>query len=414
MRATDVSRAAEASRIEMERVLKHAEDAVRAAEQRADALEADLQEQALASKTNATSLKNATAAEPTGHVNLVGLGLVDALGVDGGSFPRGSISGLPPGFETASEAVRTAEAKVDTVTAEIDRVNAEASRRVIVATTEARERADVVVAEAKRVADVESTMARLAAVAAAERAETTEATLRRTEAALQGAKEDARRLRGELEYAKANEKIALAAADEEKGAAIGKICQLEGAIQETMREHERSREEAEAHIEALRATLGQIDGRGQGVEAGSPGNALSAESAAAAAAAVATATTQRKRLVETEHQLRMAEEAVSEATKEVELLREDLARARGAETTSATRREEAERRVAHLEGVLEAAELKHVLFREGVEGRLEELKTSIEEEERESGAQVRFYFVVDARTVLKSPSWKHKRSTVCH
>lgn len=105
----------------------------------------------------------------------------------------------------------------------------------------------------------------------------------------------------------------------------------------------------------------------------------------------ATVARRRQPHAETKHELSVAEEAVIDAARAVDVIRRELVCARGAANTSTTetqQKNDADFRIAELEGALAAKEREHTAFREGVQGRLEKLSAALEEEDRESGAQV--------------------------
>ncbi|CAM9817378.1 unnamed protein product, partial [Laminaria digitata] len=103
-------------------------------------------------------------------------------------------------------------------------------------------------------------------------------------------------------------------------------------------------------------------------------------------AAVSTAARRQARHAETtRHELSVAEDAVIDAAKAVNIIRGELARAK--EEREHTDFRDADLRIAELEGALVAKEREHADFREGVQGRLEKLNAAFEEENGESGAQ---------------------------
>ncbi len=91
--------------------------------------------------------------------------------------------------------------------------------------------------------------------------------------------------------------------------------------------------------------------------------------------------------------LREANRALDSTRGEVENLRLELERALAREETAAIavekERQAARGKIAELEGAVETAEREHRSLRERMEARLERLRLSMEEEERENGSQVR-------------------------
>lgn len=392
-RTADATHAAEESVLEKERALNAANEAIRAAEHTADTLKANLERQAAATTdTNidvnsivagaesiVEPVKPATPVNPVetendvkGHTNLC-------------DNNQESVLDLRRRLYNAYEAVQMAEAKVMMATAERDRINAEAVERETSAAAEARQNAMSAAAEIQRVAYKESTSAKLAAVAAGEQASITEATLRRTESALQTAKRDVEQLKDELERAHAAETMLRVAAEEERGVATGQIAHLENVVKDSATEHERSREKADSNIEKLRATLELSEGASKAADLSDTENATAAPSASANGTPTVA---QQLMIPETKDELSGAEMVVIAATGKVDFLRGELMRAKEAEATFEGRREAADTRIAELERSLETAEREHVIFRQGAEERLEKLRASVEDEEQESGAQV--------------------------
>lgn len=411
-RAAEASDAADRYHSEIERTKKEADEAVRAAERKADTLKADLKRQAntnaqigtvsVAAAAVGPAVESAVESSETNRRNSCEAGhlLYDK--------PNENRTVFHGEFDEACEAVRMAEARVVTLTDEIDRVN-DKMAQIETTAAKAREGASVDIAEAKRCANEESARAKLAAMAAAERAATAETKFRETKTALREAKKEADRLRVQVERAQAEGEVVRSAAQEERGSATDKIAHLEGVIQAKETENTRSRdvvralptEVSETAASAVVTAAGQ---HGMGTKncteltvdlANGVENATEDVSEPAAAspevtppAVSITRARQQQQLAEMEIELRVAETAVVKATEEVDFLRRELDSARAAEMTSAVRRDAAESRIVELEREMSAVEKEHMVYREGVESRLEVLRASFAEEELESGAQV--------------------------
>ena len=279
-------------------------------------------------------------------------------------------------FEGTRRDAQAAGACAAKAEAELDRVRSEAEATL----RQQREVAAALAADAQRAA-------RRAAAAAAER-------VAAGEGALRTARAEVSRLRGELQRAREMEAEAASravAAEERKAELNRKIARLEGDLREAVAEHRRSRQVAGLEIEQLRAALERRDEAAECAAAVVNENGLSrrGEPAAAAVAAEMEVAAEQRLLVETSrHELRAAEQAVAEATEEVESLRGQLARTMETVATSETRRQAAETKIYELEEELQEAAREHLLFREAVEERLRVLKASFEEENAQNGAQV--------------------------
>lgn len=258
--------------------------------------------------------------------------------------------------------------------AENDRVRGQADA----AMTRASERATTVKAESQ------GTSRQLTRVASAERTASSETALGRTEKALRVARTDVERLRGELERARAMETTTRAEAEGKNYESMRKIARLEGSLRKAVAEHDRSRERAQMELGQLRATL-ECREREERAERAANGVSSAVERQEAT---VEAAGEQGRSLENSRDELRVAEEAVAKATEEVAFLREELARSAETAARSKEGQETTETRVAELEGTLEGVAEEHVLFRKGVEERLETLGEAFEEESRENGAQV--------------------------
>lgn len=93
--------------------------------------------------------------------------------------------------------------------------------------------------------------------------------------------------------------------------------------------------------------------------------------------------------------LREASQALERSRGEVEDLRHGLERARARERRAAAAVEEERRaaleKITELEGAIERSEREHGLLRERTEGRLELLRSAMEQEEQENSSQVRVW-----------------------
>lgn len=424
--------------MEAERTLKEADEAVHAAEHKADILRADLERQA---KTNAeveTASPAAAAVGPAVEPAVEPRKENQKNSFEAGNSLYDKSSDSPMAFrgrfDEVGEVVRMAEAKVVPLAGEIDIVKDEMTQTETTA-AEAKGGGYTDIAEATRSANEESATAGLAALAAAERTAAAETKLRQTNITLRKAKEEADRLRVEVEIAQADGAMVRAAAQEERGSAMGKIAHLEGVILTKERENTRSREVAESKLEELMGTLTRTEtnlrvdsregktatttmasttasavipagrqhdtemengpkttpdlanGVGSTTEERPEPVAASMEATPHAVSTACAPQQQHRATMETE--LRVAETAVLKATEEVDCLHRELDRVRKMERASAVRRDVAESRTMELKREMDAAEQEHTLFRERVEVRLEVLRTSFEEEELESGVQVR-------------------------
>lgn len=305
----------------------------------------------------------------------------------------------------AHEAVRTAEATIATVKAELNSTRADATNRVKAAIAKARDSGEAAVTEARRIAAEESFFIKRAASAATERAATTEVTLQRTESTLARAKQEVNRLTLELERAQVDRATVRAETQKDRDVAAYKIAELEGVIKNAESEHKRSQEKATLNLEELAETLAiaekmSLAKHERMVENAEASSATTVSLAAEVARTKAMAETQEQVLSRTEQELRVAQAAVLERTNEVEKLKIEVALAREAEAASMARIQAAEGRIVELESELQRAEREHTLFQDGVERRLANLRNSFEEEERESGAQVR-PFVLTAHMLLR-------------
>lgn len=417
-RAAEASDAADRYHSEIERTIKEADEAVRAAERKADILKVELKRQVNTNAQVGTVSVAAAAVGPAVESAVESSGENRLNSCEAGHLlydkPSENRTVFYGRFDEACEAVRMAEAKVVNLTDEIDRVNDKMAQIEITA-AKARDGASVDIAEAKRCANEESAKAKLAAMAAAERAATAETKFRETKTALREAKKEADHLRVQVERAQAEGAVVRAAAQEERGSATDKISHLEGVIRAKEIENTRSREVVRALPTAASETASAVvtaaGQHGTGTEkctdttadlVNGAENATEEVSKPAAASPEATPPAvsitragQQQQLAEMEIELRVAETAVVKATEEVDFLRRELDSAREAEMTSAVRRDVAESRIVELETEMEVVEKEHMLYREGVENRLEVLRASFEEEELESGAQVReFVFMV--------------------
>lgn len=94
-------------------------------------------------------------------------------------------------------------------------------------------------------------------------------------------------------------------------------------------------------------------------------------------------------MTSTEAQLCVTEIALQNATTEIEKLQRDLDQAQEANMTAIGRTQAAEGKVVELEFGLHEVEREHALFKGRAESRLEILRLSFEQEEREGAAQVK-------------------------
>ena len=122
------------------------------------------------------------------------------------------------------------------------------------------------------------------------------------------------------------------------------------------------------------------------------------------------------------HELSVAEDAVIAATEALNVIRRELKliRAIGAtnNTTSAaqvmaTQIKAADLRITELEEHLVANDQEHTDFRDRVQGRLEKLSVALEEEDRESGAQVCIRLVSDKKKSAMGCRLYHPNGGVC-
>lgn len=347
----------------MELVRRRAEVVMRASEQESEALRANTAEETAARILAEIDSKY----YPTAYGDDFCSGVAVGAGLDGrndnfGGGRTGSVvADIHRRFEITHKAARTAETIAARAETELDRVRGEAEAGL----RQQSEASVSLAADAQHAGRQAS-----AAAAAAER-------VAASEGALQKARAEASRLREELERARRAEAASQATAEKAKAEVGGRIAQLEGNLREAVAKHRRSREQAEAEIEQLRATL---ERRAEAERAMSARESCSASTEAAAR--------QRQRVETSRHELGVAERAVAEAKEEVESLKAELGRAAEAAVTSKTRQKVAETRVGELEQEFQEAAREHVLFREDVEERLRELKASFEEENVQNGAQV--------------------------
>lgn len=396
-RAADASRAANEIRSGMERVLERADEVVRIGEQETEALKANAAQQAAAriladidSKYCAVIAAGTWLGPSTPDDEPVRDRVVDTDMLSGnkmGTPETGEIlvAEIHRRFDTAYEAVQAARAHAATVKTELERVRGEAAVEADVALRHERE------CSAASVAKVQRTARQQASVAANRVAV--------SEAALGTAKKEVEQLQVELRRAQATEAATRAAADEDKSGSILQIAQLEYELREAKLEHERSRQQSQSELEGLRETLerneeaGRAAGTVQGVYITVRGDAANpsaaAEREAAVAAAMEGAIEDRRLQEQSMRDLRGAEEAVTEARKEVDYLRGELIHTAKIAATSKARQEAAETKLAELEVVLEGAIREHTLFRARAEDRLEALRATVEEDSQENRPQVR-------------------------
>lgn len=373
-RAAGASCAADKLRTEMELVRRRAEEVVRASEQESEALRANAAEVTAArilAKIDSKYPQVATAAacaEPSGGA-AVGADVDGANKTFGGECTGDVVAEICRRFEITYRAAQTAGVNAIQVETELSRVRGEAE----VALHQQRDAASALVADAQRAA-------RQTSAAAAER-------VAEREVALQKARADVSRLQEELGLVQATEAVNRVAVEENKAQVSAKIAQLEDDLREAVVEHQRSRHRAELEIEQLRATL---ESREEAQRAASAEEATREKLAAAAAEAETEVAAKLRRQVEhSKHELRVAKQAFTDATKEAESLRKELARTVETTATSKTQQNLAETRAAEMEEELKEAQREHVLFREEAEERLRKLKSSFEEENLRNGAQVR-------------------------
>ncbi|CAM9932857.1 unnamed protein product [Ectocarpus sp. 6 AP-2014] len=370
-RAADACRAASESRSETARLRKQADEILHAREQEASTLNGN---RTVAGMTGGTHSKVIPAVETRSwkvHAALESSenqsrGEQNTAGHNGSSC--GGRVGTGNSMQEAVQEFNLADGEVEAVGNDRVRGQTEASM------TRASEHATAVEAESQ------GTSRQLTRVAAAERTASRDTALGRIEKALRGARTDAERLRGELKRARAMETTTRAEAEGKNNESMRKIAQLEGSLRKAGAEHDRSRERAQVELGQLRATLERRE-REERAERAANGVSSAVETEEATVEAAG------RSLENSRDELRVAEEAVAKATKEVAFLREELARSAETAARSKEGQETAETRVAELEGTLEGVAEEHVLFRKGVAERLETLRAAFEEENQQNGAQ---------------------------
>ncbi|CBN80172.1 hypothetical protein Esi_0116_0046 [Ectocarpus siliculosus] len=373
-RAGDACRAASESRSETARLRKQADGILHAREQEASTLNGNRTVAGMIGGTHSKVLPAVETRSWKVHAALESSenqssGEQNTAGHNDSSC--GSRVGTGNSMQEVVQEFNMADGEVEAVGNDRVRGQTEASM------TRASEHATAVEAESQ------GTSRQLTRVAAAERTASRDTALGRTEKALRGARTDAERLRGELERARAMETTTRVEAEGKNNESMRKIAQLEGSLRKTVAEHDRSRERAQVELGQLRATLERRE-REERAERAANGvsSVVETEEATVEAAGERGGSSENSR-----DELRVAEEAVGKATKEVAFLREELARSAETAARSKEGQETAETRVAELEGALEGVAEEHVLFRKRVEERLETLRAAFEEENQENGAQ---------------------------
>ncbi|CAM9186817.1 unnamed protein product [Ectocarpus sp. 4 AP-2014] len=373
-RAADACRAANESRSETARLRKQADEILHAREQETSTLNGNCTVARMIGGTNSKVYPAVETRSWKVHAALKSCenqssGELNTAGQNDDSC--GSRVGTGDFMQEVVQEFNMADGEV--AAAENDQVRGQAEA----AMTRASEHATAVESESQR------TSRQLTRVAAADRTASSETALRRAEKALRAARTDVERLGGELERARATETTTRVEAEGKNNESMRKIARLEGSLRKAATEHERSRERAQVELGQLRATLERRE-REERAERAANGvhSTVKREEATIEAAGE-----RGRRLENSRDELRVAEEAVAIATEEVAFLREESVRL--AETAARSRegQETAETRVAELEGTLEGVVEEHVLFRKGVEERLETLRAAFEEESQENGAQ---------------------------